>query len=123
MSFDRNQGMTVRFHPKGMRIGMYKSNPGVFVDGQGNQVETGVARQAGFDVDALEKERKKWERLDAERERIESEFADAERKIESDHEVFHVGNGKWSVRDADGNRLIDPTSKEEAEAKAEELSG
>lgn len=130
MSFDRDKGMTIRFHPSGARVGMYKDTPGVYYDGKGERVNKDMAREAGFDVERLARERRKQKKIQKAKERIEAEEEQALRQAEEeaereaddeDYEVYHAGGGKYAVRDAEGNRLCDPTTKEEAEAAKQGL--
>lgn len=112
MAIDLDRGVTKRRHPSGFVVAMYKETPGHYFDVNEQPVAPEAARSAGFDVDALEKERLKQEKLQEARERIESQFstteADMERILNAQAEhyaVKHVGSNLYAVFDPDGNQL------------------
>lgn len=123
MAIDLNRGVSMRSHPSGFRVAMYKEEPGVFYDMNGEPVSDELAAKAGFDVETLRLERQKQEKLAEARKRIEEEYKTAEQDVEraldqqvENYEVRHVGSGRYAVFDQNGNRLTEkPMSKSEAE--------
>lgn len=54
---DLNRGVTIRKDPKtGIRVCMYKDQPGIFMDIRGGVLPPAMAEKAGFDIDALKKQ-------------------------------------------------------------------
>lgn len=70
---DLNQGVTKRYTPKGVAVCMYKKDPGVFFDDQGNELEVAFARDAGYDVKELLGQREMRRRMEEAQARIEQE--------------------------------------------------
>lgn len=79
---DVNRGVVIRFHPMGIKVAMYRDEPGVFIDVNGNELSRDVARAAGYDVDRLLRERAKAERLAEFHAELEDEFQKREREID-----------------------------------------
>lgn len=109
---DRNRGALIRKHPAGMRVAMYYDNPGEFFDENGVQVSEEVAQRAGFDVGKMAKQRRKQKLLREFQERLDREFEETSNRVdqaaESDGEGVYIRyerEGKYSLRDADGERL------------------
>lgn len=126
---DLNRGVTKRKHPAGVQILMYKDVPGEYFDINDEPVSESMARAAGYDVDRLETERKKREKIEAARRDIEEEF-EAQSKVmeqllDSRSESYaarHVGGGKYGIFDAEGTRLTHrPMNKAEAEGLIKKL--
>lgn len=84
MSIDLNRGVIAKTGLDGLRVYMYKDEPGIFRDVHGDEVALDAARTAGFDVKALSDERTKRERLDEARERIEREVAAERERLEAE---------------------------------------
>lgn len=122
-AIQRSRGCTIRFHPDGFRVFMYKGEPGRWYDERGETVTEKVAQRAGFDVETLQRERAKREKLEQYRQRVEQEFASQEQDVArllsaqtEGLEVKHIGAGKYAVHDAEGVRLTQRAlSKREAE--------
>jgi len=124
---DKDRGVTIRRHLTGIQVCMYKDAPGEFFDINGNPVGEELAAQAGFDTEALERERQKRERMAEAQKRIEQEYASESERVEQEinaglqeeipgYSVQHVGGGRYGVVDASGNRITSkPMSKDEAE--------
>lgn len=111
MKIDLDRGVSIRVHGSGMRIYMYKDEPGVFYDPTGGRVKPELAAEAGFNVEELTRERKKLAALAAAKRRIDEEFATAEDdmrsilSVDTGHEVRHLGFGNYAVFDASGRQL------------------
>lgn len=120
---DTDRGVTKRRHPNGFVVAMYKDEPGVFLNLKGEPVGAEVARKAGFDVETLEVERRKAEKMAHARAEIEKEFESKSEEIErildaqsASYSVRHVGGGKYGIFDDAGERLTEqPMTKEEAQ--------
>lgn len=128
---DLDRGCTIRIHPSGFRVIMYKDAPGEYLGERGEPMTEAIAAQAGFDVDALGRERAKKKRLDEYRAKVEQEFADGQEELEAltamspeGLQVKHIGKGKYGILDEAGNRVTkNPLTKAEAEALIRDMSG
>lgn len=128
-NIDRGRGCTIRFHGSGFRVVMYKDAPGVYYDERGGEVSEKIAAQAGFDVEALRREKLKRRRLAEYQAQVEAEFSteqeDTERLLSVPSEglqVKHVGGGRYAILGDDGERLTQkPLSKEEAQILIDDL--
>lgn len=129
MAINRNRGCTIRFHPSGFRVIMYKDAPGEYLDERGGPMTEKVAEQAGFDVKSLRRERMKRKRMDEYKAKVEAEFATEQEDVEtllsvpeSGLTVKHVGKGKYAIVDDAGTRLTQkPLGKAEAEVLINDL--
>lgn len=129
MGIDRDRGCTIRFHPSGFRVAMYKDAPGEYLDERGEPLSEKIAEQAGYDVHSLARERAKKRRLEQYKARVEEEFATEQEDVEtllsvpeSGLEVKHIGKGKYAIMDDAGNRLTKkPLTKAEAETLINDL--
>lgn len=129
-AISRSRGCTIRFHPQGFRVIMYKDTPGEYLDEQGRPLTAKLAKEAGFDTDTLGKEKAKQTKLDKARERIEKEFATEMEKVEKElsggdgeRTVKHIGNGMYAIMDVDGTRMTqDPLNKDQAHALLKDLN-
>lgn len=124
-AIQRSRGCTIRFHPNGFRVFMYKDEPGKWFDERGEEVTDKVAQRAGFDVETLRRERAKREKLEQYRQRVEQEFESKEQDVArllsartEGLEVKHIGAGKYAIHDAEGVRL---TQRALTKREAEEL--
>lgn len=126
MSIDRNRGCTIRIHPQGFRVVMYKDAPGEFFSEGGEPFPAEVASAAGFDTEGLGRERLKQQRLAEMKEQIEREYASREEdmaRVLSEEsptglEVKHIGAGKYAVFNKNGERL---TQEPMAKGQCQEL--
>lgn len=118
MNIDLNRGVTIRYHPSGMAVYMYKAEPGVFYNAFAVEVTAKVAAQAGFNTNTLLKERQKRDRIAHAHAAIEREFAGAHESREvlerAGYKVFHVGLGNHDLVDPEGNKLNPVPLPEEA---------
>lgn len=129
MAIDRARGCTIRFHPAGFRIVMYKDTPGVYFNERGEPANEKLAGQAGFDVAVLRKEKLKRERMAQYQAKVEAEFAteqdDVENLLSAPEDgltVKHIGKGKYAIFDADGERLTKkPLTKAESQNLMDDL--
>lgn len=129
MGIDRNRGCTIRFHPSGFRVVMYKDAPGVYFNERGEPANERLAAQAGFDVPVLRKAKLKQERMAQYKAKVEEEFATEQDEVENllsapeeGLAVKHIGKGKYAIVDADGERLTQkPLTKAEAQTLMDDL--
>lgn len=129
MAINRNRGCTIRFHPSGFRVIMYKDTPGEYINERGEPMAEKLAEQAGFDVKMLRKERMKRQRMAEYKAKVEAEFATEQEDVEtllsapeSGLTVKHVGKGKYAIVDDEGVRLTKkPLTKAEAEVLINDL--
>ena len=110
MGIDLNRGVVIRHSPEGMRVHMYKDEPGTYRDAYGNEVSEKLARTVGFDVTELAKLKRKGEKLAAAHAQIEEEEGNGDAKgtvVEErgGYRVEHMGFGHHFVFDADDNQL------------------
>jgi len=97
MSIDLNRGVTKRIHLNGIQVCMYKDAPGVYYDAIGNELTEDFAKQAGFDISYLKKEREKMDKLSSAKREIEKEYAEIEGEVvgeSDDYEVVCVSQRK-----------------------------
>lgn len=124
---DLDRGVSMRTHPKRFRVCMYKTEPGVFYDANGVEIDPSLAQEAGFDVAKLQKERKKIQAMEKARKKVEQEFAertdemDAVMKAENP-EVKHVAFGKYAIFEGK-DRVTDLMTKEQANELLEARNG
>lgn len=95
IAIDFDRGVAIRnIHRTGMDVYMYIDTPGVYFARNGHEVPEAIAREAGFDIEKLGKERVKRQRL-----------RDAYDAIERDSDA---GVSTHSVVDEKGGfRLVD----------------
>lgn len=84
---DLNRGVTMRDTEEGVRVCMYKDDPGVFFDVNGDAIDPDVAEAAGFPVRRLLGERRKKLELEKRRREIEKELAEEEARLSDDIEA------------------------------------
>lgn len=126
---DLNRGCTIRIHPHGFRVIMYKDAPGKYLSEAGDPLSSKLAGEAGFDVETLERERRKQERMAEYQAKVEAEFATEQENIETllsapteGLHVKHIGKGKYAILDGEGERLTkNPLTKGEAEVLIKDL--
>lgn len=128
-NINRSRGCTIKMHSSGFRVVMYKDDPGVYYDERGEEIADTFAKQAGFDVEDLGRQRRKKQRLAHYQAQVEEEFAtdqeDTERLLSTNAaglEVKHVGGGKYAILDGEGDRLTKkPLTKDEAQQLIEDM--
>ena len=106
---DLNRGVVIRTNPVGIRVHMYKDEPGVYRDAYGNEVNEKIAASVGFDVKPLAKAKSKAEKLAAARAQIEAEDGEAPEgtalKEAGGYRVMHMGFGRYLIFDEDDNKI------------------
>lgn len=109
---DYDRGVIINTHsPTGMDVFMYVDDPGVYLNAHGGSVSMGIAKEAGYDVDKLEKHRAMKSRKAQAAQMIEAEFADEKDQVEevikerNGYSVVSTGLGRHHVLDPDKNRL------------------
>lgn len=111
LNIDYDRGVTKRKHKAtGIDVYMYDDEPGVFRTAHGNIIAVKFAKEAGFDIASLEKERVKKERVAQAMSAIEAEFSShgAVREVLKEKDglrVVHIGAGRHNVEDPDGGVL------------------
>lgn len=111
--FDFDRGMLIkRDRTTGIYVGMYLDTPGVYINGHGKRVSSAIARDAGFDVAKLDREREKRERLDAFKRDLAADLdltedgdEDMVLKELGGYKVLRSPSGMVNVVDEDGRRL------------------
>lgn len=111
-TIDYDRGVHITTHQAtGIDIFMYVDDPGVYLNAHGGNVSEELAREAGYDVEKLAKERTKKSRKDQALKMIDAELADdkdvreelvAER---NGYKIITTGLGRHHLIDPDGNRL------------------
>ena len=124
---DLNRGVTMRTHPQGFYICMYKDAPGVYLDINGRDVGEKMAKTAGFPVKEFATERLRQLKLKNAMAEINAEFGklpEGDVVFEkSGYHVVHGAAGEFFIEDPDGNRMSEKgSSKPDAIALAEQLA-
>jgi hypothetical protein len=109
---DYDRGVIINVHPgTGMDVFMYVDAPGKYITAHSNEVSETIAREAGYDVEKLSKERTRLERKLAAAKLIDAELAD-DKDIEQvvvrerdGWKLVSFGVGRHNVVDPDGNVL------------------
>lgn len=106
MAVNVDRGCLIRHTPEGIGVFMYHDLPGVFFNEHEKEVGIELARNAGYNVDPLIKERKKRERIRVATDTIEAEYREhsvnelvAER---GGYKVVHIGMDRHNILDEDG---------------------
>ncbi len=103
---DWNRGVIARTHRQtGISVAMYKDTPGVYFDENGHEVGEDFARQAGFDVDTLNKQKERDAKMAAAIASVEAEYEGEKHQVVFEaggFKVRHEEQGKHSVLDAEG---------------------
>lgn len=128
---DYDRGVIINTHQAtGMDVFMYVDAPGKFLTAHGLPVADAIAKEAGFDIDYLGKERVKKERKQRAFAAIDAELADdkdAKTEIVAEkngYQLVSTGSGRHHVNDPDGNRLTSiPLSLDQAERLMLSMAG
>ena len=119
MSIDADCGVTIRRHPSGIWLNMYKDEPGVFLNDYGEPVNNQLAAEAGFDVAKLKKLKERQERIAAAIADIDKEYEAQPGAVVERHGDFAMvtlGKNRYNILDVDGKVLNEaPLSRKEAE--------
>lgn len=117
---DYDRGVLIKTHVStGMDVFMYVDESGKYLSAHSRPVSDAIAKEAGYDIEKLAKDRLKMERKAHAMSLIDDELSDdKDVKEESVHErngyrVITTGLGRFHVLDPDNNRLTAaPVSKE-----------
>lgn len=120
-NIDYDRGVTMRSHPTGVTVYMYIDEPGTFRNAFGVEVSDDLAREAGFDVEKLGKQKLRRERVAKAMEAIDADLAEAgaEKRTVASRAGFHlvdIGLGRFNVEDPEGN-ILNPTPLTEAQGR------
>lgn len=124
-AIDLNRGVRIRVHkPTGMRIYMYKDDPGVYYNAHGKTVPIVLAAECGFPVDELSKLKKRKLAMKEAADAIDREMAlsnvykrDVVLKEAGDYKLIDGKLGRAIIKDNDGNLITAlPIAMEAAEA-------
>lgn len=109
---DYDRGVIINVHAaSGMDVFMYADDPGVFLNAHGGEVKDFIAKEAGYDIEKLAKDKLKKSRKAQASAMIEAEFADDKDMTEDvvaevdGYTIVTTGLGRHHVLDPDGNRL------------------
>jgi len=106
-AIDYDKGVWKRKHPMGLDVYMYVTEPGVFRNAHGAEVDPDLAKEAGFETESLLKERARRERVAEAEAAINDEFSFAtERKVVAKlngYQIVRVRDQLHQVLDPDGN--------------------
>lgn len=122
MEIDLNRGVTIKTHPSGVQLYMYKDTPGVYLTAHGIEAPQKMAKEAGFEVERLRKALVKKERMAAALQAVEQEFSGSEAPhkevaAKDGFRVMSIGFGKHDLIDPDDNKINPrPLTKQEAMA-------
>lgn len=117
---DYDRGIMKRSHPVGLDVYMYLDTPGVYLTAHETPLSEEFAKQAGFDVEALRREKTKRERMAQAKLAIEQELevqAQVHEVVEEvkGFKIVAIGLGRHVVEDPDGNTLTkEPLALEQA---------
>ena len=128
-AIDRDRGVTIRTHPAGFRVFIYKDLPGVYLDENGNETKPAIANVAGFDTELLSKQRSMKEKMAKARAEIEEEYAlkeaDLKNLADADSDGLVAkseGRGKWAIYDGEQRVTKNDMTKAEAEKLLKEMT-
>lgn len=106
---DLDEGYSIRIHPvMGMDIYMKKSEPGVFLNGHGDEIAAQLAAEAGFPVEMLLKEKERLAKIGEASAAINKLYADAREKVVKQrrgYALVDIGYGRFVVKDPQGHAL------------------
>lgn len=108
---DLDRGVTVRFHPSGMKVCMYDDDPGVYLTEGAQPLNVQIAREAGYDVEKDLRQRAVNQRMAEYRRKLEEEARSEEDALaqaatdRSNYRVQHIGAGQYAIFDKGGKRL------------------
>jgi hypothetical protein len=124
-------------HPSGYRIVMFWDEPGVYYDTLGAPANEEQARDAGFDVAPLARERTKQEQLAEAKRKIEQEYASESKRIHEGEpapaptppeaeglvRIVRISRGVFNVVEvANETVLLEGVSRQQAESFVMEVN-
>ncbi len=99
---DLNRGVTKRKDPSsGIMVCMYKDQPGIFYDLRGGLLSPNFAKEAGFDIKELEKQKEYNTALDSAKDALNEEFSGVKER-----ETLHTEGSFSAIACAYGNADI-----------------
>lgn len=128
---DYDRGVIINTHPgSGMDVFMYVDQPGQYLTAHNKEVPDNLAREAGYDVDRLAKERLRMSRKAQASAIIDKELSDEANTqeecvdVRNGFRLVSIGMGRHNVKDPDGNILnAHPLPKESAETLFNAMAG
>lgn len=119
---DYDRGALIKTHPgTGMDVFMYVDTPGEYLTAHLKSVPDVIAKEAGYDVDHLAKERLRRSRKAQASAIIDKELSDDANTeeecvdVRNDFRLVSIGMGRYNVKDPDSNLLnAHPLPKESA---------
>lgn len=121
-AIDRSKPLRWSYHRTGVIVYMYKDKPGYYYDPHGNELPAQIAKEAGFDVEELGRERQIMEAKAKAAAEIEAEMRVAlNSKTEIDagngFKLFKLGKSElYTIEDAQG-RNVTPSALPKADAE------
>lgn len=124
---DLDRGVTMRNHPKGFKVCMYKDEPGIYYDIAERSLDAQIAKSAGFPTDKHGKESMRRKKLSDAMHDINAEFGALEEGAEigvfGDYRVVYHGEYRFALQTLDGVTLdAAPMSKTEAIKLAKQMA-
>ncbi len=112
---DWNRPLVMQKHPAGFTVHTYRDEPGVYRDAHGKELPEQVAKKAGFNIERLRQEAERLKtraELLSEGDRLALDAEVREVVEENSHfKLVHIGHQVFVIENADGDRLITPTSE------------
>lgn len=117
LNIDLNAGVTMKRQAKdgkdvGPAVYMYKSRPGVYFNVFGNEVSEELAKEAGFDVEKLSRQRRQAELIEQAKKDIEAQLSDPDEKVvvkeREGVKVVKIGEGRYTIEGPDGSNILPP---------------
>lgn len=109
---DYDRGVIIRSHAiSGMDVYMYVDEPGRYLTAHGTEVPEQIAKEAGYDVEKLAKDRVRKERKIQATEAIDRELSDEQNVVEdvvaerNGFKLVSIGLGRHHLKDPEGNQL------------------
>lgn len=109
---DVNRGVMIKKHPAGFMVYMYLDKPGVFLNAFAKPVSDLVAKQAGYDTDALGRQRIRMERMTQAQKAIDAEMelaeADGDETVlfrRGEYKAVQMPLGRVKIYDEDNNAI------------------
>lgn len=118
--FDYSRYYIKRIHPSsGLRVAMYKDDPGVYIDMKGNTVDEDVAEQCGFDIVEGKKGRLRNELLAEKQKEVDAQMRELDAEIEAKVEAAGAAPAKEVDQPKEPSPFEAPASLEIVESNAQ----
>lgn len=102
-------GVIHRTTPEGISVYMYNAEPGRYYTEQGHELPEGMAKLAGFEVEALSHARRKQEAMSKAANTIEAEFSKETTRFvvetRGDYSLIEVGKDRFNIEFSDGTAI------------------